>query len=143
MIRAGTRALATDKTPTKKNVLIDRYFRPVDGFLLTGGISHISTALAAGETNDEEVLDAVVGAVLALGPALLVQDVVTGVKDLGEDVDKGAKKTAKGTEKAAQDCRRYERRCQKDYWRCKVAYILIANGGLHHCISSAGIESSL
>jgi len=102
MIRAGTRALATDKTPTKKNVLIDRYFRPVDGFLLTGGISQIRRPWRPGRLMMKKFWIAVVGAVLALGPALLVQDVVTGVKDLGEDVDKGAKKTAKGTEKAAE-----------------------------------------
>ena len=48
---------------------------------------------------------AVVGVVLALGPAIFAQDVVTGVKDASKDVakgtEKGAKATVKGTEKAA------------------------------------------
>ena len=38
---------------------------------------------------------AVVGAALAFGPAMYAQDVVTGAKDLGKDVDKGAKATVK------------------------------------------------
>ena len=44
---------------------------------------------------------AVVGAVLALGPALLAQDVVTGVKDLAKDVDKRARQ---------EDCQGYGKR---------------------------------
>ena len=44
---------------------------------------------------------AIVGIALVFGPALYAQDVVTGVKDLGKDVDKGTKKT--GDAKAADD----------------------------------------
>jgi hypothetical protein len=53
------------------------------------------TAYAAGETKNmmKKFCITVVGAILAAGPAMFAHDVVTGVKDLGKDVDKGAKNT--------------------------------------------------
>ena len=38
---------------------------------------------------------AVVGAVLAFGPAMYAEDVVHAVKDVGKNIDKGTKKAAK------------------------------------------------
>ena len=54
---------------------------------------------------------AIVSAVLAFAPAMMAQDVVTGVKDLGKDVDKGTKKAAKGSEKAADKTGRRHQGC--------------------------------
>ena len=46
---------------------------------------------------------AVVGAVLAFGPAMYAQDVVTGVKDVGKDIGQGTKKAADKTADATKD----------------------------------------
>jgi hypothetical protein len=45
----------------------------------------------------KRILTAVVGAALAIAPALYAQDVVTGVRDVSKDVAHGTKKAADKT----------------------------------------------
>jgi hypothetical protein len=54
-----------------------------------GGIPKMTGSFGLGRFVMKKFMIAAIGVALAFGPALYAQDVVTGVKDLGKDVDKG------------------------------------------------------
>ncbi len=69
------------------------HFSAADGYLFAGENKRISGSNRAREMSImKKFWIAVVGAVLAFGPAMYAQDVVTGVKDVGKDIGKGTKK---------------------------------------------------